>query len=96
MSSRAALAHEFAHARSPLPETRGFPPLRQAGDWFDEFRASYTAARDAPGLSDQERSMLIQDAVDRLPDELRPKITWNAVMTKRRFGSEAARAGRPQ
>ena len=86
LSSRAAIAHEFGHAKYPLPETRGFAPIRKAGDWFDEFRASYSAAKDMPGLSAEERSMLIQDAVDRVPDSRRAKIKWNNFMISTRFG----------
>ena len=35
------------------------------GDWRDEFRASYTAAVDAPNLSDEDRINLMLDAYDR-------------------------------
>lgn len=59
MSSRAVLAHEyyghFMHA----------PSKYEAGDWRDEFEASYYAAVNAPNLTDEERAMLMTDAYDR-------------------------------
>lgn len=58
MSSRAVLAHELGHQAH-----RGtkLPP----GAWNDEFRASYWAAKNAKGLTAEERLHLIQDAVER-------------------------------
>jgi hypothetical protein len=35
------------------------------GSWNDEFRASYIAAKKAPGLSTQDRIYLILDAMER-------------------------------
>lgn len=59
MSQRAVLAHEYyghlAHHPSEYP----------IGDWRDEFRASYDAAVNAPGLSDEDRALLMIDAYDR-------------------------------
>lgn len=59
MSSRAVLAHEyyghFMHA----------PSKYEAGDWRDEFEASYYAAINTPNLTDEERAMLMTDAYDR-------------------------------
>ena len=59
MSQRAVLAHEyyghFKHHPSEYP----------IGDWRDEFRASYSAAIDAPNLTDEDRRYLMLDAYDR-------------------------------
>ena len=38
---------------------------RRSASWNDEFRASYMAARNAEGLSFEDRYYRIQDAVDR-------------------------------
>jgi hypothetical protein len=58
LSSRAALAHELGHAHF---RGTGAPP----GAWYDEFRASYWAARNVPGMSGEERLRLVQDALMR-------------------------------
>lgn len=59
MSPQAVLAHEYyGHYRS-------HPSEYDAGDWRDEFRASYRAALDAPNLSDEDRALLMIDAYDR-------------------------------
>ena len=58
MSTRATLAHELGHQAY-----RG--TSMKPGDWRDEFRASYHAARHSPGLSDKERFHLIEDAIMR-------------------------------
>ncbi len=59
MSPRAVLAHEYyghlLHHPSEYP----------AGDWRDEYRASRSAAINAPNLSDVERRDLMVDAYDR-------------------------------
>ena len=59
LSEKAVLAHEYyghyAHDPSQF----------RIGDWRDEFRASYSAAINAPGLTDLERRMLMLDAYDR-------------------------------
>ena len=59
MSVRAALAHEYYGHRS-YRFTKVVP-----GSWNDEFRASYTAAIKAPGLSEEDRQLLMRDALDR-------------------------------
>ena len=41
------------------------PSQFRIGDWRDEFRASYSAAIYAPGLTELERRMLMLDAYDR-------------------------------
>lgn len=59
LSERAVLAHEYyGHMKHD-------PSNFEVGDWRDEFRASYSAAINAPGLSDEERRMLMLDAYDR-------------------------------
>ena len=69
MSSRAALAHELGHANFRGTELR-------PGSWNDEFRASYWAARNVPGLSVEERRRLVQDALMRA-EEAGRTITKN-------------------
>ena len=59
MSARAVLAHEYYGHRAYSETTW------DVGDWRDEFRASYMAAKNAPGLSDADRRHLILDAQDR-------------------------------
>ena len=59
LSEKSVLAHEYyGHMLHDPSEFR-------IGDWRGEFRASYSAAIDAPGLSDDERRMLMLDAYDR-------------------------------
>lgn len=59
MSTRAVLAHEYY-------DHYAFNPSKyHIGDWRDEMRASYIAARNAPNLTRQERADLIIDAYDR-------------------------------
>ena len=59
LSQRAVLAHEY------YGHYKQHPSKFRVGDWRDEFRASYRAAIDAPGLNDEERRMLMLDAFDR-------------------------------
>ncbi|GAB4210945.1 MAG: hypothetical protein OHK0022_44900 [Roseiflexaceae bacterium] len=78
MSSRAVLAHELAHARydgTPLP----------VGAWNDEFRASYMAVCDTPGLSPEERHDLIADAIERAREAGVP-INHNDFMRRVLYG----------
>lgn len=59
MSEAAVLAHEYyGHMRYSGTSL-------EPGDWRDEFRASYRAALDAPGLTEKERSDLMIDAYQR-------------------------------
>ena len=59
MSERAVLAHEYyGHYL--------FTPSKfEAGDWRDEFRASYISSINAPNLSDDDRRYLMLDAYER-------------------------------
>ncbi|MEF9988685.1 MAG: hypothetical protein RR797_06375, partial [Christensenella sp.] len=79
MSARAVLAHEYyghmAHA-----DTHLIP-----GAWNDEFRASYSAAVNAPGLSDDDRMYLMQDAMERAK-EAGINIKMNTVMRRILYG----------
>lgn len=59
MSAKAVLAHEYyGHRANKGTE---LPP----GSWEDEYRASYFAAINAPGLSNEDKMYLLQDALDR-------------------------------
>lgn len=79
MSPRAVLAHEYyghrAHRNTKLAQ----------GAWNDEFRASYTAAIKAPGLSDDDRSYLMLDAMERAK-LAGVNIKINAVMRRIIYG----------
>lgn len=59
LSQKSVLAHEY------YGHYKAHPSKFRIGDWRDEFRASYRAAVDAPGLDDEERRMLMLDAYDR-------------------------------
>ena len=59
MSERAAIAHEYYGHRA-----NRFTTL-EPGAWNDEFRASYLAARNCPGLTDEDRAYLVLDALER-------------------------------
>ena len=80
MSARAVLAHEYYGHRA----YRGTPLEQQA--WNDEFRASYMAAKNAPGLSDQDRILLIMDAMERAK-AAGVTIKWNNFMRRIVYGS---------
>lgn len=84
MSTKAVLAHELEHLRSPLnPKAtvhessraaeRGLQQpgsmLRPLGSWIDEFRASYMASKN-PALNAVERGQLILDAMDRAAENM--------------------------
>ena len=79
MSARAVLAHEYyghrANKGTKLP----------VGAWNDEFRASYMAARDAPGISDEDRRYLVLDAIDRAKSA-GVTITLNEFMRRIVYG----------
>ncbi len=59
MSQRAVLAHEY------YGHFLHHPSEYDIGDWRDEFRASYEAAKNAPNLSPEDRGLLMIDAYDR-------------------------------
>lgn len=49
--------------------------------WADEFRASYMAAKNAPGLTDEDRQYLIMDAIIRA-QEAGVSIRYNDFMRR--------------
>ena len=63
MSQRAVIAHEYyghrVHRGTKLPK----------GSWNDEFRASYSAAKNCPNLSDEDRRYLVLDALERAKEK---------------------------
>jgi len=79
MSARAVLAHEYYGHRSFRGTTAKY------NSWNDEFRASYMAARVAPGLSDEDRIYLILDAVQRAKDA-GVSIRFNSFMRRVLYG----------
>ena len=81
MSARAVLAHEY-YGHRQYKDT----PLRQQS-WNDEFRASYMAARNAPGLSQQDRMLLVLDAMERAKSA-GVTIKWNNFMRSVVYGSD--------
>ena len=79
MSARAVLAHEYYGHRT----FRGTKATKNS--WNDEFRASYTAALYAPGLTDDERRDLMLDAQERAK-EAGVSIRLNAAMRRILYG----------
>ena len=81
LSVRATLAHEYyghrAHRNTTVKE----------GSWNDEFRASYLAAKNCPGLTDQDRALLINDAMQRAKDA-GVNIRLNSFMRRWLYGIE--------
>ena len=67
MSARAVLAHEYYGHRPYRELYLAEIDLGKMAPqtWVDEFRASYMAAKNAPGLSDDDRRYLILDALER-------------------------------
>ena len=63
MSERAVLGHEYyGHYM--------FAPSRfDAGDWRDEFRASYISSIKTPQLTDDDRRYLMLDAYERAKED---------------------------
>jgi len=79
MSARAVLAHEYYGHRPYRDTTLGI------GDWRDEFRASYMAAKNAPGLSEADRRYLILDALLRAK-EVGASIKHNSFIRRMLYG----------
>lgn len=79
MSVRATLAHEYYGHRS-FRGTKAKP-----GSWNDEFRASYTAALKAPGLTVEDRQLLMRDALDRA-SEAGVSIKYNDEIRRILYG----------
>jgi hypothetical protein len=82
MSSKAVLAHEYYGHR-----TYRWPKAAKSS-WNDEFRASYTAAKIAPGLSDVDRRELIEDAIERAR-EAGITIRYNNFMRRILYGIDS-------
>ena len=93
MSVRAVLAHEY-YGHRPYREQY----LREDNDtsldsinkimsraWADEFRASYMAAINAPNLSDDDRYLLIRDALSRA-EEAGVSIKYNKYIRRFLYG----------
>lgn len=81
LSARAVLAHEY------YGHYLNHPSKFNIGDWRDEFRASYRAALDAPGLDDEERRMLMLDAYDRAREAGIP-VKYNKMARRMIYGYE--------
>lgn len=79
MSERAVLAHEYYGHR----ENRGTKLPK--GSWNDEFRASYTAAKQCPNLTDEDRMYLILDAIERA-HEAGVSIRYNSFIRRVLYG----------
>lgn len=81
MSVKAVLAHEYyghyMHRDTELA----------AGDWRDEFRASYTASINAPNLTAEERRVLMIDAYDRAR-ESGVTVSYNSIARKYIHGKD--------
>lgn len=81
MSARAALAHEYYGHRVHRNSTLAL------GDWRDEFRASYSAAKRCPNLTAEDRAYLILDAVERA-NEAGVSIKYNSFMKRCLYGTD--------
>lgn len=89
MSVRAVLAHEYYGHRPNREQylnedsvTSEEERCRQASlMWADEFRASYMAAKNAPGLTAEDRRYLILDAISRA-QEAGVSIKYNDFMRR--------------
>ena len=79
MSERAVIAHEY------YGHYKYAPSKLEVGDWRDEFRASYMAAKNAPNLTDEDRRYLIIDALERAK-EAGVKITYNDFIRRMLYG----------
>ena len=81
MTPRAVLAHEY------YGHYKAHPSNFRVGDWRDEFRASYRAALDAPGLDDDERRSLMIDAYERAKEANVP-VKYNKAARRIIYGYE--------
>lgn len=79
MSQRAVLAHEYYGHRA----NRGTKLAN--GSWNDEFRASYMAAKNSPGLTDEDRQYLVLDALERAK-EAGVTINYNSLIRRILYG----------
>ena len=79
MSERAVLAHEY------YGHYKYAPSKYELGDWRDEFRASYMAAKNTPNLLTQDRVYLVMDAIERAK-EAGVSIKYNSFMRRILYG----------
>ncbi|GHV49151.1 hypothetical protein FACS189499_10040 [Clostridia bacterium] len=79
LSARAVLAHEYYGHRA----YRGTSVA--SGAWNDEFRASYMAAKNSPGLSAEDRYNLVRDAIERAKSN-GVSIKYNDFMRRILYG----------
>jgi len=79
MSERAVLAHEY------YGHYKYAPSKFEQGDWRDEFRASYMAAKNAPNLTDKDKQYLVLDALERA-NEAGVKIRYNDFIRRILYG----------
>lgn len=93
LSVRAVLAHEYyghkPYRKQYLEEDNDTSPEAlnkiAAKAWLDEFRASYMAAKNAPNLSEVDRTLLIQDALSRA-EEAGVNIKYNNFIRRVLYG----------
>ena len=86
MSIKAVLAHEFyGHRPYRAQYLLEIEQGTSRDTWNDEFRASYMAALNAPGLDDAERRLLMLDAVERAR-EAHMAIRPNRIMRVMIYG----------
>ena len=79
MSERAVIAHEY------YGHYKYAPSQFDVGDWRDEFRASYMAAKNTPNLTDEDRRYLVLDAIERAK-EMGVTIKYNDFMRRVLYG----------
>lgn len=93
LTIRAVLAHEYYGHRpyrnqylveDSLTDSDSLERIF-ANAWADEFRASYMAAKNAPNLSQEERAMLILDALSRA-EEAGVAIKYNDFIRRVLYG----------
>lgn len=93
MSVRAVLAHEYYGHRPNRQRYLIEDSVTSDAErsrltslmWADEFRASYMAAKTAPGLTDEDRRYLIMDAISRA-QEAGVSIRYNDFMRRVLYG----------
>lgn len=93
MSVRAVLAHEYYGHRPNRQQYLIEDSVTSDEErnrltslmWADEFRASYMAAKNAPGLTDEDRQYLIMDAISRAK-EAGVSIRYNDFMRRVLYG----------
>ena len=93
LSVRAVLAHEYYGHRPYvqqylLEDSNTSPDLIskiKSHVWADEFRASYMASKNAPNLSQEDRVLLIRDALSRA-EEAGITIKYNNYIRRILYG----------